>query len=205
MKPVLMRLVILYFMLLWSSALCSQKDTVSQKDTTVVEDTLHDQQFFFDDGDHHSVSKATIFSALLPGLGQAYNRKWWKIPIVYAGLGASGYFMINNQIKQKTYKEQIKKRIDDPTYQFPDGLDSLAVLQRQRQFQSRRDLFIFVTLGVYVINIVDAAVDAQLFTFDISRDLSLRWSPQYRNRSLGLGFQFLFKNKRQKAEIHSFE
>ena len=135
--------------------------TFSQDDTLVKSDNLKDvkqKEVVKDTTKKHSVGKAALFSAVLPGLGQAYNKKWWKIPIVYAALGASGYFMISNQIKQKEAKRQINNRIDDPNYQFEGeyaGLDSLGVLTLQREYQNSRDLFIFITAGCYLLNILE--------------------------------------------------
>ena len=126
----------------------------------------------------HSPRKATIRSAILPGWGQAYNKKYWKIPVVYAGIGTCVYFIDWNHQNVKKYKEAvIALQDDDPltvnTTGEPDELmDDFLDLHRRW-----RDLS-YMSLGaVYILNIIDANVDAHLFHFDVNEDLSASWSP----------------------------
>jgi hypothetical protein len=128
----------------------------------------------------HSPRKASLYSTMLPGLGQAYNCKYWKIPIVY-GLGAYTVYaaMANNTI-YRGYRDAYRLRTDgDPTtideYQ---GLETDFTLQQRREeFRRDRDYFWILTGVVYVLNIVDAAVDAHLFYFDVSDKLSMQFLP----------------------------
>ncbi len=118
-------------------------------------------------------SKAMLYSAVLPGLGQAYNKRYWKMPIIYAGLGVAIYFIGFNQ---HYYNNFINAETDtkNPYY----GLYSEAELSNIITFYHRdRDLSVIITAGIWVINIIDANVDAQLHGFNVSDDISLNFSP----------------------------
>jgi len=129
----------------------------------------------------HSPKKATLYSMLLPGLGQAYNKKYWKIPIIYAGFGVMGYFMAFNSTEYRKFRA---------AYNFePSGTDTIPpndyyyrydkdALGRGRDDYRRNLEFTYILTGIwYILNIVDASVDAHLFNYDISDDLSLRIEP----------------------------
>jgi hypothetical protein len=140
----------------------------------------------------HSPRKATIYSAVLPGLGQIYNRKYWKLPIVYGGFATLGYFINFNNEQYVKYKKAYSDIIDtDPsTNSFKDlGIDpskyeSIKLTQitgRLRTFKDGwrrdRDLVVIFTAAFYALNIIDASVDAHFFDFDISDDLTINWIP----------------------------
>ena len=142
----------------------------------------------------HSPKKAALYSAILPGLGQAYNKKYWKIPIVYAGIGAIGYFIGWNNRQYQTYKKAYSDLTDgdDNTNSFLDleaskyyDLDNptqyanfKSGLYKQQNFDRRnRDLLIISMAGFYGLNIIDASVDAHFFDFDMSEDLTFNWQP----------------------------
>jgi len=142
----------------------------------------------------HSPKKATIYSAILPGLGQAYNKKYWKIPIIYAGFGTIGYFIGWNNGFYGTYKQAYSDLTDDdPDTDSYLDLDATQYydlenptdfnnfksgLSKQSDYYRRnRDLLIISMIGFYGLNIIDASVDAHLFDFDISEDLTLNWQP----------------------------
>lgn len=127
----------------------------------------------------HSPKKAAIMSAALPGLGQIYNHKYWKLPIIYGGLGTLGYFISYNSGQYTFYKKVYLAKIDDDPNTIdkypqvsPDGL-----LQLLNQHRRTRDILIAGAILVYALNIIDASVDAHLFEFDVSDDLSLRFEP----------------------------
>ncbi|KAF0237872.1 MAG: hypothetical protein FD181_1552 [Prolixibacteraceae bacterium] len=142
----------------------------------------------------HSPKKAAIYSAILPGLGQAYNKKYWKIPLIYAGFGTIGYFIGWNNGFYSTYKKANSDLTDgDPEsksyldiqaskyYDLENPTDSINFktgLSKQSDYYRRnRDLLIISLVGFYGLNIIDASVDAHLFDFDISEDLTLNWQP----------------------------
>lgn len=129
----------------------------------------------------HSPKKAAILSAALPGLGQIYNRKYWKVPIIYAGLGTLGYLITFNNSQYRLYRNAYLAKIDDDPLtidQYPfasaDGL-----LQQLNQYRRTRDILIAGAVIVYALNIIDASVDAHLFEFDVSDDLTLRIEPNF--------------------------
>ncbi len=129
----------------------------------------------------HSISKAAIFSAVLPGLGQVYNKKAWKVPIIYAGFGVMGYFIVNNNNEYQLYRQAYVYTANDETYPTDNpyvGKYTLDQLQTGMDFYRRnRDLTIIITSLWYVLNILEAYVDAHFFDYDISEDLSLRLAP----------------------------
>ncbi|MDD2635162.1 MAG: DUF5683 domain-containing protein [Bacteroidales bacterium] len=130
----------------------------------------------------HSPRKATIYSAVLPGLGQFYNKKYWKIPIVYAGMGTFTYIAIQNQQEFSRYKTALLQRLDGQEDEFTINGSQIyndqAILNYMDNYRKNRDLCIIGTALFYAIQIVDANVDANLFDFDITDDLSLRILPQ---------------------------
>jgi hypothetical protein len=120
--------------------------------------------------------KATVFSAVVPGAGQLYNRKYWKAPIVWAAVGTCLYFIGRNGKEYQFYKSEYIKAADlDPLTQSEYSAEQIKpVMDTYRQWL---DMSYFSLLGVYALQVIDAHVDAHLSTFDISRDLSLHWSP----------------------------
>jgi hypothetical protein len=140
--------------------------------------------------------KALIYSAIFPGLGQLYNRKYWKLPIVYGGFLGCLYAITWNGNQYTGYKNAYNDFMDKDestkswevyvpySWGEPEKWDSQRKdyfnksLRSKKDFYRRnRDLSYIVTVGVYAICMLDAYVDAQLFDFDISQDLSLRFDP----------------------------
>jgi hypothetical protein len=129
----------------------------------------------------HSVSKAAIYSAVLPGLGQAYNRKYWKIPVIYAGFGVFGYFVVKNNNEYKEFREAYIYVANGETYEI-DNPYVLKYNQTQLQeameyYRRNRDLSIIFGTLWYTLNILEAYVDAHFFDYDISEDLGMHVSP----------------------------
>lgn len=124
----------------------------------------------------HSPHKASVYSALLPGLGQLYNKKYWKIPIVYAALGGLTYSIVFNQREFNAFQTELGLRASNDTLNLNPRFETFpdAFLTSSRNFhRNNRDLSIVALAGVYALNIVDAAVDAHLFSFDVNQSLSL--------------------------------
>jgi hypothetical protein len=153
----------------------------------------------------HSPRKATMYSAILPGLGQAYNKKYWKIPLIYIGFGTIGYFINWNNENYQLFRvgyqhltdgnpetqdylkieavRRINYDVDNPT-DFNNLKNALS--RRQDYYRRNRDLLIISFVGFYGLNIIDASVDAHLFDFDIGDDLTMNWQPsmiQFDNKS----------------------
>ncbi len=152
----------------------------------------------------HSPRKAALYAAVLPGLGQIYNRKWWKVPVVYAGFATLGYFVWfngSNYIKYRdayldftdknpgtaSYLNLISSSIDPATYddvRHPDTYNQEnrdwieSQLKNGMAYYKRyRDLSMIGMAGWYILTILDALVDAQLYDFDITPDLTMRMVP----------------------------
>ena len=159
----------------------------------------------------HSPKKATIMSACLPGLGQVYNGKWWKVPIVYAGLGGLGYLAFSNYSEYQSFLHAYEYKTGD----LPDDVTlseheaELASRYAESQLQTykesyRRDFefYSILTVAWYGLNILDAYIDGHLYYYDISDDLSLSIDPYLRPTStpikmpqyaqVGLSFQLNF-------------
>ncbi len=142
----------------------------------------------------HSPRKASLYSAILPGMGQAYNRKYWKIPLIYAGFGAFGYFIGWNNRNYTTSRQAYKDLTDkDPLTESYKNLKQIiyfdlnnpssvanlkqGLISSQDYYRRNRDLLVIITAAFYGLNIIDASVDAHFFNWDISDDLSFRWEP----------------------------
>lgn len=148
-----------------------------------------------------NAKRAMWLAIVLPGAGQIYNRKYWKLPFVYGGFVGCAYAMRwNNQMFRDYSQAYMDIMDDDPNTQSYNQflhlgakIDSSNLERYQRLFKNRkdkfrrwRDLSFFCLVGVYAISIIDAYVDASLSEFDISKDLSLRVEPTIINRSNGL-------------------
>lgn len=155
-------------------------------------------------------SKAAFYSAVLPGLGQIYNKRYWKVPIVYAAIGTGVYAYIYNDNLYDRFRTAFKRRLagftDDEFYDLngsgidpgnPDFSDE-ALQDAQERYQRDRDLALFITLGLYALNIIDANVDAHLKQFNVDDDLSmevqpyLEYHPISADPSYGLAFTIKF-------------
>ena len=124
----------------------------------------------------HSPRKASILSAVLPGTGQIYNKKYWKVPLVYAAIGTSVYYIGYNTSEYKSYKKALIARQDnDPNtidLRYPEMSDDL-VERRTEYFRRMRDISYIALAATYILNILDASVDAHLKEFDVKDDLSV--------------------------------
>lgn len=131
---------------------------------------------------HHSPRRATLYSAILPGAGQVYNRKFWKVPIVLGGLGASYWFIRENNQQYQRYKDAYIALVDgDPSTvdEFEGRFSAQSVLNVADTYRRWRDLSYIALGAVYVLNIVDASVDAHFVRFDVSPDLGLALAPAW--------------------------
>jgi hypothetical protein len=149
-----------------------------------------------------SPSKAAFYSAILPGLGQAYNKKYWKIPIVYAALGTGIFFYLDNDKEYKRYRDAFKRRLagftDDEFYGTGSTpqISNEALIRAQRTLRRNKEVSLLVTIGIYALNIIDANVDAHLLQYNVDENLALK--PHFNfneldaTTSLGLTLDFKF-------------
>lgn len=147
-------------------------------------------------------AKAAFFSAVLPGLGQAYNKKYWKIPIVYGAIGTGLYFYFDNNNVYKRYRNAYKRRLagftDDEFYGPGETpfLSDEALIRAQRTLKRNKELSMLVTVGLYVLNIIEANVDAHLIQYNLDENLALKPfidfnNPNY-NAQMGLSLNLKF-------------
>ena len=136
----------------------------------------------------HNAKKATLYSAVLPGLGQAYNRKYWKIPVIYAGFGALAYFITTNTRNYRDFRTAYNIVYTSDTTAFAGNElvvkynANLTQLQEGRNYYRRNTELSWIIAGVlYLLQIVDASVDANLYNFDVSDDVSLQFTPVHDN------------------------
>jgi len=124
--------------------------------------------------------KAGLYSSIVPGLGQLYNRQYWKIPVVYLGLGIAGYYIIKNSNDYQSYRLAYIGRINNPypTDKYVKTYPNTSQLQ-QLQADSKKylDLSVLFTGLGYLLQVFDAVTSAHLKNFDISRDISLNVTP----------------------------
>ena len=143
-------------------------------------------------------SRATWLAVIVPGMGQIYNRSYWKLPIVYGAFMGCAYAILWNGRMYDDYKEAYRDILTDTELSTDPARSYNAILpkgytietmggrsqytstlnSRQNKYRRYRDISIAATVGVYILTIIDAYVDAQLFDFDISPDLSLNIEPQ---------------------------
>ena len=140
--------------------------------------------------------KATMLSAILPGAGQVYNGKTWKVPILYAGILTDVYFIQYNHKRYERFRDALFALDKGEPNQFP-SLNRAALVRNVDYWRQNRDLTLLLMLGIYALNLVDANVDAHLSGFDISEDLTLKIAPQIGTLSAssttGLSFTLQFK------------
>ena len=150
---------------------------------------------------------ATFRSAVLPGWGQAYNKKYWKIPIIYGALGTTAAVFFYNLKTYKALRQAVIYRSDndtsndrlvDPQFIF---LTTESIRTYRNSFRQNVDYSVLVFLIFWGLNVVDATVDAHLKSFDIGDNISLRIKPRFdpRVKTGGVNFAFTFKDKHPKV------
>lgn len=141
--------------------------------------------------------KATILSAILPGAGQVYNGKAWKVPILYAGFMTDIYFIGYNNKRYQTFISALNAFDEGDNSQFP-SLNRDALVRNVDYWRQNRDMTILLLFGIYALNIIDANVDAHLSGFDISDDLALKIEPSMESLAasstlMGVSLKLQFK------------
>lgn len=127
----------------------------------------------------HSPKKALLLS-LLPGAGQVYNHQAWKIPIIYGALGGIGYVAYDNYSKMSQFKEEYLYRVyhdDTPQLEGYEDYPTTNIYNLYESYNRDFQLFVFIGIGVYALNLIDAYVFGHLYDFEISDDLTLYTYP----------------------------
>jgi hypothetical protein len=185
--------VILAIFLLSSLYCFSQKDTTN---VVVKEKKLSSNNIY----NPLSPSKAAFYSAVFPGGGQAYNKKYWKVPLAWAAVGIPTYFYLNNNSEYKRYRKAYKLRktglVDEFTLEDGTELISLTGLERaQKTLRGNRDLSLLVVIIGYVLQIVEASVNAHLLQFDASDNITVNptiMSNPIKIEAPSVGFSFKY-------------
>ena len=146
----------------------------------------------------HEPNKAAWYSSAIPGLGQAYNKKYWKIPVIWAGIAGFTYFIKWNNDEYQFYRRNlIYETEQNPNFPNETPLEASTLKSGRDQYRRTRDMLIIFGIFFYMLNIVDAHVDAHLIEFDVNQNLSVQVNPsiQYNpngRQSTGLTFSVKF-------------
>ena len=181
-----MRTTILLFFILFSLGLSAQvttNDTIRSNSEPIVSDTIKGTNEVLEEiktantteKPKFNPTKAGLYSAVLPGLGQYYNRKYWKIPIVWGAIGTGVGVTLYNDKQYKRYREAYIAQLNGLPHEFSDipGITKEALGRTQDRMKRQRDYSVAITGLVYILNIMDAVVDAHLFDQRNDPDLAL--------------------------------
>lgn len=207
------------FCLCFLNLLCqAQKTDTTALSTTILQDSLamltdsiatdsiipkvrkQHLKNFFSFADYPNPKKAAIYSLIIPGAGQAYNKKFWKIPIVYAGIGTAAYLSFIHERRYRLLRDNYIFRVDgDPLTVdiYPNAVASTILSERNRVNKWRQQAYVALAI-IWILNGIDAFVDGHLLTFDVNEDISGQLHPKMQhlpyndNSSIGLGIVFSF-------------
>ncbi|MEO6314079.1 MAG: DUF5683 domain-containing protein [Chitinophagaceae bacterium] len=205
-----------FFFLLLTAIACCHFSVAQKKDSTNLRilgvDSVAVKKEALDTAGKkkHSPRKATIRSAMIPGWGQAYNRSYWKIPVVYAALGVTGAIFNYNRVQYNKVKYAYFYLInrgpngtaDSSKFQFDKidpqlrsrvlAGDAYSLQLYRNEFRKDVDYSVLFFLFFWALNVVDATVDGHLKDFDVSNDLSLKIKPTFNALPNSLGISFVF-------------
>nr|WP_315006795.1 DUF5683 domain-containing protein [uncultured Capnocytophaga sp.] len=181
--------------------LLAQSDSLSVKVKDTLPQTVQVKKTW--NTDPLSPARAAFYSAILPGLGQAYNKSYWKIPIVYLAIGIPTYLYVVNDKELDRYRTAYKRRldglIDDEFYAGrTDGnprLSTDALRRAQDTYRRNKEMAMLFAIGFYALNIIEANVDAHLKQFNVNENLSLEpylYQNRYSNTYVGLTCTYKF-------------
>ncbi len=146
----------------------------------------------------HDPNKAAWYSAAIPGLGQAYNKKYWKIPLVWGGIAGFAYVIDWNNDQYQFFRKNLiyETNGNQDGFKNETQLDASALKSGRDQYRRNRDMMVIFGVIFYMLNIVDAHVDAHLIEFDVNGDLSVQLTPSVQpviNNRLSTGLTFSVK------------
>ena len=172
------KLIYIFLFLSVNSLIAQKSDTLSlskQKELTFKDKLIKKNNYY----NPLAPAKAAFYSAVLPGLGQIYNKRYWKVPIVYLGIGTSIYFYKLNNDDYNRFRNAYKRRLAGYTDDefWGNGTTPIVSSDRledaQKTAKRNKDLSIAVAVAFYLLNIIDANVDAHLRQFNVNNDLTL--------------------------------
>jgi hypothetical protein len=170
-------LLCIFLVLITFSGIRAQTDSLSIQAKEGIETEIVEKDY--EPYNSLAPAKAAFYSAILPGLGQAYNGSYWKIPLAYGGLATGIYFYLDNDKQYSKYRDAYKNRIAGREDQF-NGKDERVfvstdgLIRAQEFYQKNKEISLLVTVGVYILNIIDANVEAHLRQFNVDEDLTLQ-------------------------------
>jgi hypothetical protein len=169
------KIIFVLFLAFFSANIFAQKDSVNVKGVKVKGDIKIEKGGVYD---ALAPSKAAFYSAIFPGMGQVYNKKYWKAPIVWAAMGTSIYYYLDNNKEYKRYRTAYKLRrnnlIDEFTVDGVEIISEQTLETAQTQLKENRDLSLLTTVIIYVLQIVEASVNAHLLQFNTDDNLSFK-------------------------------
>lgn len=171
-----MRFRLLFATLILASPLWAQQDSIRvvQPDkTSDLSDTVLIQSY----AKRFNPTRASFLAAVLPGAGQIYNKKYWKLPLVYGGFGAIGYGLNFYQNLYQDYKRQLFYILENDTDKSQEGYTEDQLRPAIEQARHERDFMIILMAGMYILQIIDAHVDAHLKEFEVNPNLQVRMQP----------------------------
>lgn len=147
--------------------------------------------------DRYNPRKALLYAAVLPGLGQVYNKKYWKLPLVYGGIGITGYALRFYQQGYTKYRGELFEILQSGATISPSGFTENQLRTLIDRYRRERDFMVIVMGGVYILQMIDAHVDAHLKEFDLNPQLKLSIRPVAEQslitgRTAGLGLFLRF-------------
>jgi hypothetical protein len=181
--------------------LLAQSDSLSIRVKDTLPQTVQVKKTW--NTDPLSPARAAFYSAILPGLGQAYNKSYWKIPIVYLAIGIPTYLYVVNDKELDRYRTAYKRRLDGLTDdEFYAGrtdgnprLSTDALRRAQDTYRRNKEMAMLFAIGFYALNIIEANVDAHLKQFNVNENLSLEpylYQNRYSNTYVGLTCTYKF-------------
>jgi hypothetical protein len=187
-NKVMGRLFFILFLLVSFSASHAQNESNPDGDSLVVvtgPDTMQIKSY----ASRYDPRKALLYAAVVPGLGQIYNKKYWKLPLVYGGFIGLAYGMNFYQTTYLKYKGQLFENIEagkgnDNDKLTPDGFTTRQLRNQVTRYRRDRDFMVILMGGMYILQVIDAHVDAHLKEFDLNPNLKVSIEPLFEQNSL---------------------
>ncbi|MEM6831227.1 MAG: DUF5683 domain-containing protein [Bacteroidota bacterium] len=177
-----MKTSIFFFLLLFSFILCAQEKSSKEDiqlitDSTFIE-TEEDIELFEEVSDLDP-KRSAMLSALVPGLGQIYNRQYWKVPLIYGGLAAFGHLINYNNELYNAFRNASIDRSNPPNPIVTIAGSDATLIRNRDNFRRNRDYLMILGTIFYILNVVDAHVSAHLDEFNVNEDLALSIEPSF--------------------------